>query len=159
MSRDTISCDPEMISRYHDGELDSRNTEKLEQHMMACTVCREHYEVLKGLSRQIKTHVSARSETVLQMTSVENNVIRQIRELGISPWKKLRAALLAKKTLIPAAAAACLALVLFSVLQPGVPAGPSAIVTSLSGDMASVIVMETPDTGHTIVWFTESTGS
>jgi len=159
MSKHTISCDPKMLSRYYDGELDPEASGRLKKHMMECSACREEFEALKGVSEQIKAHVSEIPDAGPPMDSVEDSAINRIRGLSISPWEKLREVLLSKRTIIPAAVVASLVVVLFSVLQPRMPAGPSAIVTSLSGDMASVIIMEAPDTGHTILWFTEASGS
>ena len=87
--------------------------------------------------------------------SVEDQLVERIRRRNTPVWRTVLSVLVSRKALIPAVAIASLILVLFTVFRtPGV-SGPSAIVTSLSGDTASVIIMETPDTGHTILWFSE----
>jgi hypothetical protein len=57
---------------------------------------------------------------------------------------------------VPAGAAALvLALLLVTLPPPAQLAEPSAIVNSFSGDVASVIIVETPESHQTIIWYTE----
>ena len=42
------------------------------------------------------------------------------------------------------------------LLKKGKENGPSAVVSSFSGNVSSVIIMETPETRQTIVWFSEN---
>lgn len=61
------------------------------------------------------------------------------------------------KFLIPAAAMVAIFFILFSLTGPSVSvSGPSAIVKSFSGDTSSVIILETPESRQTIIWFNES---
>jgi hypothetical protein len=53
-------------------------------------------------------------------------------------------------------AAILLATVIYYQGDTVVPTGPSAIVNSVDGDIASVMILETQASKHTIIWYTES---
>jgi hypothetical protein len=74
-------------------------------------------------------------------------------------WIQLRAFLVSKRCLVPATALA-LAFLFFVLLQPPASvSGPSAIISSFQGDVASVMILETPESHQTILWISESVTS
>lgn len=156
MKMRTDECDPTLVSRFYDGELDSKKYDRVEAHIGICPQCGKMLEELKILSERVKAHISGNQHLNSRLISVEDRVIDRIRRKDSIPWESIRSALLSKKAWIPAAAIASLTLVFFTLFRTPSVSGPSAIITSLSGDTSSVIIMETPDTGHTILWFTEA---
>ncbi len=155
MKMRTDECDPTLVSRFYDGELGPERHDRVRAHIKRCPQCGKMLEELKTLSEHVKTYIIG-DQLKSRSISLEDRVVDKIRKEDSAPWEKIRSALSLKRTWIPAVAIASLALVFFTLLRtPGIP-GPSAIITSLSGDTTSVIIMETPDTGHTILWFTEA---
>jgi len=155
MKIDADTCDPAVVSRFFDGELDPIDCESIKQHICNCLECEKLMEDLKTISGHIRTHMADHRAGKGQV-AVESGIIDTIRKRNLSRWASARETLFSRKALIPAAALVSLVLVALTFFRSPAVTGPSAIITSLSGDMSSVIIMETPDTGHTILWFTES---
>lgn len=151
-----ISCkyDPEIISRFYDQELEQEEYVRVKEHIYGCRTCREILSDLENVSGRVRDHFS---ESMLksQFADTEDNVINEISKKKMTWFGSAAEILMSKKVLVPAAAAVSIMLVFAVFFRTQVPSGPSAIVTSLSGDNSSVIIMETPDTRQTILWFNE----
>jgi len=161
MKTNRNTCDPLLINRFFDKELEPEESNRVKDHMDSCPECKEQFEHLGLISRQIKNHIDEKvSQTPFtQNLMVENRVLAYIEKKSLPWWKRAIERAFSKPILIPATAVASLALILFTVFRQPVISGPSAIVTSVSGDTASVIILETVQTHHTIVWFTEESSS
>jgi hypothetical protein len=154
MNNISYKCDTEMISRFYDKELEPDEYIRVKEHIHSCNSCREILNDLENISEQVKEHLS---DSVLktQFAGIEGDVINCIRHKE-KPWFfKLINMLISKKMLVPATAMASIILVFAIFFRTPVSSGPSAIVSSLSGDSSSVIIMETPNTRQTILWFNE----
>ena len=155
MEKVPTNCDPVEISLFFDKELGTEDYARVERHMETCASCKEILEDLRRLSGQVKGHiVNQLSET--DYATVEENVLKGIERKSVPWWIRWREAFFSKKTLIPVTGLAAAMLVLFTLFRPQPITGPSAIITSLSGDISSVIIMETPKTRQTILWFSEA---
>jgi anti-sigma factor RsiW len=155
MKIDPETCDPTVISRFLDGELDPKDCESIKEHLCNCVDCEKLLEDLNAIARHVREHIENRHPEMTPAT-IERHVIESIRKRKSSRWTDLKDMLAYRKGLIPVAALASLILVFSAVFWSPESTGPSAIITSLSGDTSSVIIMETPVSGHTILWFTES---
>lgn len=149
-------CDPTLVSLYYDGELNAERADEVKAHIAVCPECAESLREMEVLSLRVNAHILDSEQTDLSAHTVTNTIVARIRDTSRTRWERIRSALLSRKVWIPAAAFASLALVFATVFRSPAVSGPSAIVTSLSGDTSSVIIMEVPDSGHTIVWFTEA---
>ena len=147
------TCDPELISRFHDKELAPEEYIRVGNHLKTCPSCKKLFEDLETLSGHVQAHMA---DPVLktEYARIEENVIRSIREKA-SWWIRAKEAFLSKRVLVPVSIMASLTLVFFTLFRPPATSGPSAIINSISGDLSSVIVMETPKTHQTIIWFHE----
>lgn len=147
-------CDSELISRYYDGELGQAERSQVESHILVCPSCSKILEDLKTTSSQYEAHLAHQSVGV-DTRETEKHVLDRLRRAEAPWWAKAKDTFLSKKILVSATATAGVALLLITVLQAPVPDSPSAIVTSVSGDVSSIIILEAPETRQTILWFNE----
>jgi anti-sigma factor RsiW len=147
-------CNSELINRYYDGELGQAERSQVESHILVCPSCRKILEDLKAISDQYGVHLAHQSIGV-NTYETEKHVLDRLRREEAPWWAKAKETFLSKKTLFSATATAGVALLLIAVLQTPVHDGPSAIVTSVSGDVSSIIILEAPETHQTILWFNE----
>jgi hypothetical protein len=81
----------------------------------------------------------------------------KIQSRSLPWWSRIPNLLTPRRMLFPATAVAALLVVLI-LYFPGsrsINGGPSALVSYLGGETASVMIFETPNTRHTIIWFEE----
>jgi anti-sigma factor RsiW len=147
-------CDSELISRYYDGELGQVERSQVESHILVCSSCKKILEDLKAISSQYGAHLTHKSVGV-DTQETEKHVLDRLRRAETPCWVKVKDTFLSKKILVSATATACVALLLITVLRIHVADSPSAIVTSVSGDVSSIIILEAPETHQTILWFNE----
>jgi anti-sigma factor RsiW len=147
-------CDSELISRYYDEELDQVERSQVENHILVCASCKKILEDLKAISSQYGAHL-ARQSVGVATRETEEHVLGRLRRAEAPWWAKVKDSFLSKKLLVSATATACVALLVIAVLRVPVPDSPSAIVTSVSGDVSSIIILEAPRTHQTILWFNE----
>lgn len=161
MNTKNKSCDPILINRFFDNELEPEEHSRIGRHINECLSCRKYLEDLKGMSLRVKDHVEKEVSDTLsaQASRIETGVLDAIRGGGLPRWNRIKDRFLSKHVLIPATAIVFLILIISTVFRPPADVIPSAIITSISSDTASVIIMETPQSGHTIVWFTEDAAS
>ena len=154
MDKATMHIDPVEISQFYDKELGPEDDDRARKHIDSCPICSDTFEDLKDLSERVGVHIfSQYSET--DGATAEENVLKGIDRKNIPWWKRGRGTFFSKRTLIPVTTMAALIIALFTVLRPAPVPGPSAIISSLTTSMSSVIIMETPKTRQTILWFNE----
>jgi anti-sigma factor RsiW len=154
MQRNLPCCNSELISRYYDGELSQAERSQVESHILVCPSCNKTLEDLKRISDQYRVHLAHQSVGI-EARETEKHVLDRLRRAEAPWWAKAKDTFLSKKTLISAPAVVVAALLLITVLRVPVPDSPSAIVTSVSGDVSSIIILEAPETHQTILWFNE----
>ena len=149
-------CNGELLSRYLDRETTPEETQHVDRHLKQCPACRQHLQQHGELARRLRREVSAAGEAA-DFDRLEMHIIRAARRPK-SPWIDLRRTRFSWKLLVPIAATAAVALFFFtSVFQPPAPAGPSAIINSFTGRVSSVMILETPQSRHTVIWYSEET--
>ncbi|MFC1495632.1 anti-sigma factor family protein [Thermodesulfobacteriota bacterium] len=148
-----IICESELISRYLDNELNGEELERVETHIAGCDSCRIRLSDYDNISAGLNTPLYSQSDTVAN--EFENRVIESINRKENSGFRNWKNYLFHKRVLVPGLAASA-ALMFFTVFNDPAPAGPSAIISSLSGSGSSVMIMETPETRQTILWFNEN---
>lgn len=153
MKKSSRNCDPVIVSRFFDKELDPADNASVDRHINSCPSCRKMLDDLKTLSRQVRTHIIGRCDT--DHASIEKSLLETICKKKTPFGERVRESLLSKKIWIPVTAAASLLLVFFTMFQPPGVTEPSAIIASLSGDVSSIVIIETTGTRQTILWFNE----
>ncbi len=153
MKKSSSNCDPVMISRFFDKELDPTDDASVDRHINSCRPCREMLDDLKTLSKEVREHLTQICDT--DCASIEKSLLATICRKKIPLGERVKEALFSKKVWIPVTAVASLLIVFFTMFQPAGDNGPSAIIASLSGDVSSVVIIETPRTRQTILWFNE----
>jgi len=144
MQENLSHCNSELISRYYDGELGQAERSRVESHILVCPSCNKILEDLKGISDQYGVHLTHQSVGI-DTQETEKHVLDRLRREKAPWWAKAKDTFLSKKILFSATATAGVALLLIAVLQAPVPDSPSAIVTSVSGDVSSIIILEAPE--------------
>ena len=93
----------------------------------------------------------------VDLSGLENRVLAQLRKKDRSILPGLFNMLKWPRIWAPAAAAVCMALVIVFT-RPPVPEtpAPSALVESFEGNIASVMILQTPGTNQTVVWYRET---
>lgn len=156
MTEDNIKCDQNLVDLLYDQELDESEEVRLKEHLETCPSCRQALKENQALSNVFKAGVAnAVSRTSLE--NIEDRVMDKIQRRNLPWWRSIPDLLTPKRILLPATALAAL-LVVSIFYFPGARSrngGPSALVNSLGGETASVMIFETPNTHHTIIWFEE----
>lgn len=150
------SCDQQLLSHYYDGELAPDQHERVARHLEGCPHCRRELAALEQVSAGVAASVQAAADKA-PLDGLEARVLTAIRDreqaAGGGAWLK---GLLAPRLLVPAAAAIiALITVGVSLRMPDAVVEPSAIVESFSGSVSTVMIVETPETRQTILWFEE----
>lgn len=149
-------CAPALISLYLDGELGPDIESWLKDHLKGCHCCQKALSDYRSASSLLKASADkALSRANLEV--LEEEVLGRVRKVRPGRWERLRYLLLPKKILIPAAAVAGALILFLAYPRPPSPvSGPSAIVNSFTGEVLSVMIIETPGSRQTVIWFREA---
>jgi anti-sigma factor RsiW len=152
-------CDQGLLNRFFDEELGPGEYAHMTEHLKACPACQRVLRENQALSN----HLGAGLDEELSradLERVEENVLALIRRKE-TPWRtRLRDLLVSKRFFVPATAMVAVFVLFFALFRhPSSMPGPSAIVSSVEGDVASVMILETPESHQTIVWITENLAS
>jgi anti-sigma factor RsiW len=148
MKRKIGACDPVLLDRFFDGETSADEGMRIEAHLAGCTRCRSYLEANRAIAGMMRGMVNQGLASA-EMADLEERLVTRL--------ERRRPGLLRPSRLVPLAAALGMLLWVFTTfLGPTPPNGPSAIVTSFQGDYTSVMIVETPDTRNTIIWFDET---
>lgn len=147
-------CDSELLNRYIDGETSPEETRQVDSHLQGCAGCRlvvrRQAELAEGLRREVSD-----AGRQVDFDRLQQRIVNAARRRP-AVWQRLADASLAWKLMVPAAATAMLALFFFtSVMEPPAASGPSAIINSFTGRVSSVMILETPKSHHTVIWYSE----
>ena len=172
--------DMETISCFVDGELDAKKQKEVSTHLLTCHDCFETAEMYKRIAHGFKQRIKVQ-KSIFDDPAFSNKIMTRIREkkqkqsMSIFKGKShflpfIRFLEFFTPGKIPLQMASFAAIVIFSLglfqfhkyfftdeKRPGADGnGPSAIINSVSGDLASLMILETEDHKHTIIWYTES---
>ena len=153
---DLNACDPILLDRYLDNDLDDGEKAQVKAHIAGCRQCRSQAATLTAFSQNFRDRVQHAADSVDFIAlekQVLNKALGQYRSRG--GLSRLIASL---KYIIPATVTAGLLLFFaYSTYDLKAPPVPSAIINSFTGSMSSVVIFETPETRQTILWYTEET--
>ncbi len=172
--------DIETISCFVDEELDAKKQKEVSTHLLTCHDCFETAEMYKRIDHGFKQGLKIQ-KSIFDDSAFYNKIMTRIREKKqkqtmpifngkphFLPFIRLLEFFTPGK--IPLQVASFAAIVIFSLGlfqfhkyffadEKGPVAesnGPSAIINSVSGDLASVMILETEGHKHTIIWYKES---
>lgn len=149
-------CDTDLLSRFTDNELDPDEHARIQKHLMDCTSCQKELRDNQSISALIQTHLK-KEISQANLDDLEEKVLSLINKKRTSWSMKLKDLFLSWKLLIPATVmAAMFVLFLFPARHFSPALGPSAIVNTIEGNVSSVILLETPESRRTIIWFNET---
>lgn len=130
------------ISRFLDGEVLADEHRAFLGHLDCCSTCRETLDRYRRAGDLFRRHVSDQAEKIPP-------VRMHGKPAGARPFSPLGLGLKL------ASVSAAVLILVFAFLPGQQEIAPSAIVDSIDTDYASVLIIEAPDTGHTIIWFSQ----
>lgn len=154
----TNSCgrySEKQISRFIDGALSRPELEQIRQHLDSCSACRDlaaqYREVTKTFDELAECPGMAINPDRLYRTiqqPAENPAGPEAGRFFNGRFRPLLAA---------ASVAALLIIGGISLITNGIATdSPSAIVRSIDTEYTAVMILETPDTHHTIIWYSDT---
>ena len=151
-----ILCNSQMLNHFVDGELTVAEQNQIEHHLAHCENCRLELNRIRLLANTCQSIVDE-SRFKKDLAGLEGRVMSRIRrpiDWYETVWNFIRA----KKVLIPISAVGTIlaVFVTFQIFFTS-PMPPSAVITSMTGDFSSVMIMETPESHQTIIWIRENT--
>lgn len=154
MTDKSNSCNPEEISRYLDGESLPADTHRIEEHLRICPECRREITRLRKTGGILRQTVETASKEV-DFQRLEQQILVATRQHRPQRVRLLERLLSWRVALPAAAAAALLVLFFYNPFQPALSSGPSAIIDSFTGQVKSVMILETPQNRQTVIWYSE----
>lgn len=157
MSNAEKECNLQLLERYFDGELKESEEERIKAHIDSCEECRAVLHANRSLSRLLAGAVArAKGPSMVKELTSRLEPFAEMKKR--TAWQRFREGWKAKRLTAPAwAAGICMviAFVFFAVNYSGTQDRPSAIITSFTANSSSVMIMETHNSGKTIIWFNE----
>ncbi len=152
----SLKCDQMLLMQYYDGELGSEEEGRVKAHVAECGSCSAFIREAKALSTLFRDGFQPNIAEGRALNSLPGN-----REPVESPalWNRIMDLFRIRRALIPALALTAMLIAVFSfdtdVRSPAMAGEPSAIINSFSGDVSTVMFLETPETHQTIIWYEE----
>lgn len=154
-SNQTI-CDPTLLNRFFDQELGPDEYARMTGHLKSCASCQKALRDNQSVSSLVKSHLEEALAHV-NLRKVEEGVLALIHRKRAPWWMKLRNLFVSRKFYVPATAMATGLVLFFAIARGPAPVpGPSAIIKSFHGDVASVMILETQKSHQTVLWFSEN---
>ena len=171
MQKNLYHIEPIMLSQFADGEVKPDEAERIKQHLSDCPDCRKAMNDNLFLSSHFNNYISLNTSAI-NPSALETNVLEKIHYKNEILLDKIKRILFSNKILIPTSAmASVLVILLFFSYQfiyrnsdgpvnrfavpTSAATAPSAIVDSFSGETTTVMIMETPHSHETILWYNE----
>jgi len=146
----------EDISRFVDNELPLDQYHAVAQHLIHCPECSRLVEQYRSISAVFNDHADQ------QALKINPDRLRQ-KLSQTTPYSKKNllgdiVGLFGKNIYLQLASIIVILMISLFSFQGALfsPTGPSAIVTSVDTDVASVMIIETQKEKHTIIWFSET---
>lgn len=147
-------CKDSLLSRYFDKTTTKEENLWVEAHLKTCLRCRKMMGDYSGLSRIIKQRVDREAQQA-DFLRVEKNVL--LKTSNKNAYNVSGSFFSPRRLLIPVAVTVFL-VAITTVFYPFKQKTPvsSAIIDSFSGETASVMIFEVPESGQTIIWYSEN---
>lgn len=157
MGKDKTACDPTLLNRFFDEELAPDEHARVTKHLKDCPSCQEALRDYQVISTTLKIGL-ANEVSRAKIEQVEETVLDLIQRKRVPWWMRPTDLFATWKVYIPVTAMATLLVLFFTLVRhPATVSGRSAIISSFEGDVESVMILETPKSHQTILWFNEAT--
>ena len=155
MKKSRKTCNIKWLYRYLDGELGRRENALAQKHVQQCALCQKVLNDNQVLAKLYRAKIDGELSRV-DLHAVETTVVVAIENRSIPWWSRLGDFLVSKRFYVPATALVGSLILLGFFMRPTPSvSGPSATISSLKGDMGSVMILETPKSQQTVIWFDE----
>jgi hypothetical protein len=155
MKKQAYKCDSILLSRFFDGEIGLDEQRRLNRHLKECPECRKDLRDYTTLSRVFKKGLEEELEKV-DFNRLEASLLARTATKKISRLTKFQDLFVSRKLLIPAATFAAVMVISLTIALYFAPSPrPSAIIKSFTGDISSVMIIETPASRQMIIWYKE----
>lgn len=148
-------CNEELIGRYLDGEVSQEEHDGISRHLKDCLSCQKILQDNQSISTVFRDNLK-KENSHAAFAVLETRVLDQIRQKENPWWKRLAKRFSSIRIFIPATALAALILFFAIPRSPTTISGPSAKIEAFSGDVSSVMIIETPKSRQTIIWYKET---
>jgi predicted anti-sigma-YlaC factor YlaD len=149
-------CDPELLNRFFDGEAGPGEKTCILEHLKTCEHCRRELKRNVQLSQRYREKLHG-DLSGIHAAALEGKILQKVRNKRIMSWPGILDLLTSMRFLVPAAAAVGMIFFVFITLKgPAPDAPPSAIINSFTGEVSSVMILETPQTHQTVIWINET---
>ncbi len=157
MKTDCRTYNLEQLGRFADNEAEPALQAQIALHLSSCEDCRLTVERCCQMKEFVSHAVSAKAGSI-DTLGLEERVFQKALGSKGGGIKKVFDYFSSRLYLKIASVAAILIISLVVHMQYGPvdTAGPSAIVTSVDGSMSSVMIFETQQSKHTVIWFSET---
>jgi Putative zinc-finger len=147
------------ISRFIDGELSSEKRRSIEHHLSICTDCNRLVDSYESVSLVFSRHADRQSMGSSVILGLERRLEKTVLHSQEKPSGKISGLFGKNIYLKLASILAVLMIGLFPFDEDLLndSSGPSAIVNSIDAEYTSVMIIETQEEKHTIIWFSEET--
>ena len=148
----------EDISRLVDLELSADQCRAFEHHLSLCKECSRFFDLYKNLSLAFSRHTHKTAMGIATL-HLEHKLEQKIQCSEKKPYQNI-SGLFGKNLYLKLAGIAAVVMIGFFSFDPTLirnPSGPSAIVNSVDTEYTSVMIIETQEEKHTIIWFSEET--
>lgn len=152
----TDKCDEIKLMQYYDHELDASEMVQMEKHLNICPDCKVRLHRLEEVSQIFNNGFKVDFAHEQRLLTPRFN---KIKDTPTPFWERIADFFRIRRVFIPAFAMAALLMIIFSYDEGGryqpEPTGPSAIIRSFSGNVATVMFLETLENQQTIIWYQE----
>ena len=155
MKKAHIECDQSLLDRFFDKELGQDEYDLVRKHLKACPTCQKALQKNQAISTLFRASLD-REISHAGLDRLEERVLDLVRQEEVPWWRRFAEQFILKRPLIPATALALFALFFIIERGPVSVSDPSAIVKSFSGETSSVMIIEAPKSGQTIIWYKET---
>ena len=156
MKSNNSACNPILLNLLYDGELSPEEDARVRDHVKNCETCRKEIEKNESISHHFKERLN-RELSLVNQDALERIIVDRVREKKEPSRAGFGNIFSPMRFLVPAAAVAAVAFFFFFTTQGPAPnSTPSAIINSFTGDVSSVMILETPETHQTIIWINET---
>jgi len=148
----------EDISRFVDLEFSTDQCRAFEHHLSLCKECSRLFDHYKNLSLAFSRHTHKQAMGISAL-DLEHKLEKKIHCSEKKPYQNI-SGLFGKNIYLKLAGIAAVVMIGFFSFDPTLirnPSGPSAIVNSVDTEYTSVMIIETQEEKHTIIWFSEET--
>ncbi|MFC1885063.1 anti-sigma factor family protein [Thermodesulfobacteriota bacterium] len=155
MKTHNTACDPTLLNLLYDGELSPEEDATVRDHLKNCPACRKELERNESVSHIFKDELN-RELSLINQAALERKIVDRIQKKRAPFLAGFRNIFSPLRLLVPAAAVAGMVFFFFFTIKSPAPnSSPSAIINSFTGDVSSVMILETPETHQTIIWINE----